>query len=99
MIQRYISKPVAVEAVKWTGDNLDDLLDLMGPGKITWTERETPLGVARDIQILAGQNGDTGWVPLPIYNYAVRWPDDETDVWPMDPARFESRYDLAERVE
>lgn len=35
MIKTFVKKPVEVQAVQWTGDNLRELSDFMGGGSFT----------------------------------------------------------------
>ena len=83
----YRSKPQEVEAVQWTGQNTHDVLRF-ALAKVT---RVKPGD--HDLLLLAGQDGAQGWVPVPVGHWLVRRPGDETDMWPVDPDYFASKYE------
>ena len=40
-------------------------------------------------------NGAQGWVPLPVGYWIVWRPGDLSDLWPVDPDYFASKYRIA----
>ena len=83
---RYRSKPSEIEAVQWTGANIIDVW-AFAPAVL----REHGNG----LELLAGQDGAQGWVPVPVGHWIVRQPDDLTDHWPVDPDYFAAKYEPA----
>lgn len=86
----YTSKPQQVEAVQWTGENLQEVRDffagaelsmLLWPGDRDWS-----------LSIVAGKDGAQGDVPVPVGHWVVRKPGDLTDHWPVDPEYFAEKY-------
>jgi hypothetical protein len=84
---RYRSKPSDVEAVRWTGDNVVEVLNAI-PDKTTL--RGTVLF------LLAGVDGAQKWVPVPVGHWLVHKPDDLSDVWPVHDDHFQSKYEPAD---
>ncbi|MQA92904.1 MAG: hypothetical protein GEU90_22220 [Gemmatimonas sp.] len=80
---RYRSKPSEIEALQWTGDNLDEL-----------TEFEAPAGLVNgQLVLMAGVDGAQGDVPVPVGHWIVRVPGDFSDHWPVDPDYFKNKYE------
>ena len=44
------------------------------------------------VEIQAGPDGDSGWVPVKLGDWVVRYAGDPTDHWPMPHGKFEARY-------
>lgn len=89
---RYRSKPSEIEAVQWTGDNLEEVEEFgvkfrYGP--------EAP-SLINPLKIKAGKNGAQGYVEVPAGHWIVRQPGDLSDHWPVEASYFETKY---ERVE
>lgn len=82
----YRSKPTEIEAVQWTGDNLEEI-EAFGVKFRYSVEWEHPL------KILAGKDGAQGYVPVPIDHWVVRQPGDLSDHWPVEPPYFAKKYD------
>lgn len=82
------SKPSTIEAVRWTGDD-DSLAALRATfGSKTSYERDQ-----RGLLILAGVQGAQEWVPVPVGHWVVRQPGDNSDLWPVEHAYFEAKYE------
>lgn len=50
MVKKYRKKPVVIEAVEWTGDNLKEVIDFIGlhPSAKKWTWEEYEAVVKKD---------------------------------------------------
>lgn len=83
---RYRSRPQEVEAVVWSGHNIDEVLKF-APDKVYVLEE------ARELHLLAGKDGVQDWVPVPLGHWLVCQPGDRSDVWPVDPTYFASKYE------
>ena len=86
---RYRSKPQEVEAVQWTGDNLEEV-ESFGVEFRYAARWNDPL------KIKAGKDGEQEMVPVPVGNWIVRQPDDRTDHWPVNPDYFATKYEPAD---
>ena len=89
---RYRSKPTEVEAVRWVGNNLEEVHEI-ATGKFIATPR--PMGIQPDAHLLAGVDGAQGWVDVPVGYFVVRNPGDPSDIWPVDPDYFRDKYEAA----
>lgn len=85
---RYRSRPQEIEAIQWTGHNLDEVRRFAGNvvrveygGDGVWW-----------LKLLAGKDGAQDWVHLPVGHRIVRQPGDLTDHWPVDPDYFARKY-------
>jgi len=87
---RYRSKPQEIEAVQWTGDNLDEL-ETFG---VQFRYGPDAPELVDPLKIKAGKDGAQGWVPVPVGHWVVRAPGDLTDHWPVDPDYFAAKYEL-----
>lgn len=90
---RYQSKPSVIEAVHWTGDNSNEIVAAFGDKvrntALTVYGTTEPVG----IELLAGKDGAQGWVSVPVGHWIVGNPGDLSDLWPVDNAYFENKYD------
>lgn len=86
---RYVSKPTEVEAVQWTGENLNAV-------RVFASDRVRHHGMkwSQPLELLAGVDGAQGWVPVPIGHFIVSNVDDRSDIWPVAPDVFERKYQL-----
>lgn len=83
--QRYRRRPQEVEAIQWTGHNLDEVLDF-----------NPELQGGRDgeaLLMLADQDGVQGHVEVPVGHWIVRQPGMHYDHWPVDPDYFAIKYE------
>jgi len=87
----FLSKPQQVEAIQWTGDNGQELIDAHN-GKVT-VERWRPDEDEWHCTLLAGVGGAQDWVPVPVGHWIVHPPGDLADIWPVQDEVFRSRYD------
>lgn len=83
----YHSRPQEIEAVQWTGDNIDDIWDTFGAGKVYGPTEDAGL------KLFAGKDGAQDWVPVPIGHWLVSLPGDRSDIWPVDPDYFGRKYE------
>lgn len=94
----YQSKPMTIEAVQWTGDNFMEVADLASDkvrrSNVPDSSASDHLG--GDLQLLAGKNGESGWLPVPVGNWIARKPEDPSDLWPIEPDHFAAKYALAD---
>jgi hypothetical protein len=87
---RYRSKPSEIEAVQWTGDNLDavEAFGVTFRYAVRWPD---------PLRIKAGKDGAQKMVPVPVGHWIVRQPGDLSDHWPVHPDYFAKKYEAAER--
>ena len=83
---RFRSIPQEVEAVQWTGDNAHKV-GLIAPYKFATVDGEP------SAWLRAGTDGAQDWVRVPAGHWVVRRPGDVTDLWPVDPAYFDAKYE------
>lgn len=86
----YRSKPQEVDAVQW--DDTDDAVEALWEhtaGKVN--VRFSPVG-DRELWLEAGKDGAQEYVPVPVGHWVVHQPGDTTDIWPVDPDYFASKY-------
>lgn len=94
MSQIYSSKPMLVEAVRWTGDNWAEVLPFGGPaGKVASSIDIESNTVGEPLQLLAGKDGAQEWVPVPVGHWLVSQPGDKSDIWPVDHDYFVAKYE------
>jgi hypothetical protein len=91
----YKSKPQTVEAMQWTGENKEEVLEfLMEKGMQDQNLLSTyRTGYPGGLFLLAGKDGAQGWVPVPVGHWLVHLQEDKTDIWPVDPDYFAAKYD------
>ena len=82
----YESIPQQVEAVQWTGRNLSRLHKTFAAHVIGIQGADPVLAVR------AGKDGAQGWVPVPVGHWIVHKPGDFSDLWPVHPDIFASKY-------
>lgn len=81
----YQSNPTTIDAMQWTGDNFEALLEwLNGHSAIRLSDGE--------LNLTAGVNGAQGWVPVPQGHWLVHPPEDLTDIWPVEEEYFAAKY-------
>lgn len=93
---RYRSKPSEIDAIQWTGDNAVEVQQFCGPN----TGPLDPLlpmrfyvDVPSEGKLLAGKNGESGWVLVSKGHWVARSVEDPTDVWPLNPEQMASKYE------
>lgn len=92
----YRSKPQQVEAIQWTGPDVEDRLVDGYFGGLPVDKVEQYIRFAGDgLELRAGKDGAQGWVPVPVGHWIVRSPGDLTDHWPVDPDYFAAKYEPA----
>ena len=87
---RYVSKPQFVEAVQWTGSNMEEVNDF-AVDKAQFYGGSTTLQFVY-LNLLAGKDGAQDWVPVPVGYWLVCKPGDKSDIWPVDPDYFQEKY-------
>lgn len=90
----YISKPTHVEALQWT-DTDDDVEALWEHTNGKIEVRFSDAG-ERLLYVVAGVNGVQELVPVPVGHWVVRPPGDTTDIWPVEDAYFQAKYEIDE---
>ncbi len=98
----YRSKPQIVEAVHWTGDNWDEVMPFGGPdGKLASTVDDSvrPPTAGLPLQLMAGKDGAQGWVDVPVGHWLVNQPGDKSDIWPVEDAYFQAKYEAADTAD
>lgn len=94
---RYLSKPSAIDAVQWTGDNADEVASFAGL-KVRFVVEDgekMPFRNGGPLELRAGKDGAQGWVPVPVGHWLVMAPGDPSDIWPVDPDYFADKYRAA----
>jgi len=85
---RYRSRPVEVDAIRWTGDNIPQVASF--GGTVRWP------GWRNELELWCGQDGQQGWVSVPVGHWIVRRAGDHSDHWPVEDDHFTTRYDPTE---
>lgn len=83
----YRSRPVDIEAVEWRGDNVQELWDVFTAEKVYGPTEDD-----RNLYVLAGPDGVSGWLVVPRRHYVARHKDDNTDLWPLAPGVLDRKY-------
>lgn len=86
---RFRSKPSEIEALQWTGDNLEEV-ESFGV-KFRYASRWT-----HPLKIKAGKEGAQDYVPVPVGHWIVRSPGDLSDHWPVEDDYFRNKYEEVE---
>lgn len=84
---KFRKKPVVVEAVRWTGDNLHEVLDFISTRAARWVQssHQGPLIIIRTLEgEMAALPGD--WIICGI----------KGEYYPCKPGIFAETYDLVE---
>lgn len=88
MIREYIKLPVTVQAIQWTGDNCDEVMEFCGD----WALFITCEG-SKQLQIITLE----GVMMASVGDYIVKGVDDE--YYPCKPHIFDLTYKLKEENE
>lgn len=83
---QFESKPSVIEATQWRGDNSDECW------RVCTHKIRVALG---ELTLLAGKDGAQEWVPVPVGHWLVHQPGDVSDIWPVDPDYFATKYQPA----
>lgn len=89
---RFKSKPQEVEAIQWTGENFDEVL-LFAGDRVHLVQSENEEHPEPYLELLSGDDGSSGFVPVEVGKWVVHWADDTRDWWPVDDERFQAKYD------
>ena len=90
----YESVPSDIEAIQWTGDNADfpALIDFAGD-KVVMHGRVGPdLPAEYSLSLVAGVDGAQGPIPVPVGHWIVSEPGDRSNIWPVAPDYFATKY-------
>ena len=80
--------PTVIDAEQWDGTITSyERIETMAVGKVRPPDQE-----GQPLLLLAGQEGASGWVPVPVGAWVAHWPDDQTDFWPIDESRMREKY-------
>ena len=88
-MSRYRSKPSEIEAVQWTGGNWDEVEEFAGV-RVTWTGQRN-----ERCSILAGPEGESGWVDVTTGTWIARDVETGDDYWPLSNGRMVEKYEPA----
>lgn len=86
----YRSKPTYIDTVQWTGENSQEVLKF-AQGKIR-PQSFDPSDF--ELELLAGVDGDQGWVHVPVGHWIVCEPEKTCGFWVVKPEFMESKYEL-----
>ena len=93
MIQKYRKKPIVIEALKWTGENLKDVIDFTGwhaSAKSRWTWQEYEQVVkAEGLKIFTLEGSHMATIGDMIIKGV------HGEFYPCKPDIFEKTYELA----
>ena len=92
-VRKYRKKPVIVEAIQWTGDNLREVIDFTGlhPSARKWTWEEFEEVVKKKgLKIFTLE----GAKKASVGDYIIKGVEGEC--YPCKPSIFEKTYELAE---
>jgi hypothetical protein len=84
-MSRYRKKPVEIDAMRWTGDNIDALFEWAGPSIVNYPTDKTP-------ERLLLTTIDGVEVPCPVGHWVIREPVPDR-FYPCDPEVFADRYE------
>lgn len=84
MVNRYRKKPVVIEAIKWTGDNYEDVKDFVKENlsKVTFTQYDVEIKTLEGVMVAS--KGD----------YIIKGVNGE--FYPCKPDIFEKTYEQVE---
>jgi hypothetical protein len=85
-MSKYRKKPVVVDAVRWTGDNIDEVWGWGGAAGIYGPTELDGLRVCTIDGVL---------IPVPVGHWIIREPKQDR-FYPCDPAVFGVTYELVE---
>ena len=88
---KYRKKPVVIEAMQWTGDNIQDIMDFMRPEKPRYMAEFSNADEILGIQTLEGE------VVAQIGDWVIRGVQGE--YYPCKPDIFEATYDPCDESE
>ena len=92
---KYRKKPIVVEAIKWTGDNLREIIDLTGLHKSAeswiWEEYERVVSL-EGLKIFTLE----GPLNAPVGHWIIRGIAGES--YPIEPGIFERTYEKVEKA-
>jgi hypothetical protein len=88
----YRSKPQEVQAIQWTGDNVDEVLHAVPDKTMYFSEQDKDCRTS-ELKLRAGVDGAQEWVPVPVGHWLVHPPGDLSDVWPVEDEYFRNKYE------
>ena len=84
---RFRSKPSQIEAVRWTGDNWQEVRDFAGE-RVEWHGPRNAF-----CYVFAGPAGISDWVFVPDGAWIARDVETGDDYWPLDNTRMLEKYE------
>lgn len=87
---RFRSQPSEVEAVQWTGDNADEIIEFAS-AFCEFVNGPVATG-PRELMVKAGVDGAQGWVSVPVGHWIVKSVTDPIHAWPVDDTFFNGKY-------
>lgn len=88
-MSRFRSRPSEIEAVQWAGDN-EAQMKAFASGR---TRKEYTGDGLWHLELMAGKDGESGWIPIPVMNWVACSAGDHSDYWPIEPDYFASKYE------
>lgn len=85
-MSRFRKKPVEVDAMQWTGDNIDALVEWAGPSIVNYPTDKTP----RNLTLFTI---DDFGVPCPVGHWVIRESKRSDRFYPCGPEEFAATYE------
>lgn len=90
---RFRSLPSEIDAIRWNGLNFGEVREWLGKTHNEQTKAKLQPNVdGYDLLILAGVDGASGYVDVPVGHWVASNPGDRSDVWPLDHGRMLAKY-------
>lgn len=87
---KYRGKPAIIEACRWTGDNFQEIKDFVWSESLT--QSRVRLDEAGELKLLAGVEGASGYVNVPVGDWVARADENYSDHWPIEADYFSEKY-------
>ena len=81
----FTSIPHTIDAMQWTGDNIDELMEWAGPQIVNYPTDQTP----KNLSVMTTDDVE---VPVPVGHYVVREPLKSNRFYPVDPEVMARKY-------
>lgn len=85
MIEKFRAKPIEIEAVKWTGENLEEIRDFVGrePGDIEYDHIDNTIQIWNKLE--------NCYIDCSVEHYIIKGVKGE--FYPCDPEVIERKYE------
>lgn len=93
-IIRARKKPVDVAALRWTGENLEEMQAFVGPEPVTHEAGFRTFDTAPQPRGHVWAKLERGWIPCPVGHWVIRGVAGE--FYPCDPDVFAETYEVLE---